>query len=349
MDERTKKSYKEYYEVLNPIERGAFEIVYKGKEKGKDELRAIKVIDLQKIKENLINELYTDTDLKEQIESSIKGFKAVYEIMKICSLNNENSVKCYEYFNNEDNFTIIMELCDADLSKVLRHRIDKYKKGFNSEEILEILNQLNNAFKVMKENKIIHRDLKLENILIKYKDKEHKKYIIKLSDYGCSKRLSSLTKNYLNSVNGTLLYMAPEILKGEEYNYKCDLWSIGIIIYKLYFGKFPYFGANENAIIKKIEELGNKILKETDNKELDNLIKNLLEKDSTKRLTWDQYFNHSFFRTKSNKINLIYECEEDGIWRIFGETFVENNKNNIELLINGIKSELVEKYELKKG
>ena len=50
MDERTKKSYKEYYEVLNPIERGAFEIVYKGKEKGKDELRAIKVIDLQQKK-----------------------------------------------------------------------------------------------------------------------------------------------------------------------------------------------------------------------------------------------------------------------------------------------------------
>ena len=267
--------------------------------------------------------------------------------MKICSLNNENSVKCYEYFNNKDNFIIIMELCDTNLSTVLTKRVEENGKGFNSEEILEILNQLNKAFKVMKENKIIHRDLKLENILIKYKDKEHKKYTIKLSDYGSSKRLSSLTKNYLNSVNGTLLYMAPEILKGGEYNYKCDLWSIGIIIYKLYFGKFPYFGANENAIINKIEELENKKLKETDNKELDNLIKNLLEKDSTKRLTWDQYFNHPFFEIKPrNKINLIYECEKDGIWRIFGEKFVENNKNNIKLVINGIKSELVEKYEL---
>ena len=201
--------------------------------------------------------------------------------------------------------------------------------------------QLNVMNILIIENKIIHRDLKLENILIKYKDKGHKKYIIKLSDYGCSKRLSSLTKNYLNSVNGTLLYMAPEILKGEEYNYKCDLWSIGIIIYKLYFGKFPYFGANENAIIKKIEELGNKKLKETDNKELDNLIRNLLEKDPSKRLTWDQYFNHSFFGTKQrNKINLIYESYYDRYENIFGEEFVENNKNNIELVINVIKSVL---------
>ena len=105
------------------------------------------------------------------------GFETEFKNMKICSLNNENSVKCYEYFNNEYNFTIIMELCDKNLSKVLAERIKKNGKGFNSEEILGILNQLNNVFKTMKENEIIHRDLKLENILIKYKDKEHKKNI----------------------------------------------------------------------------------------------------------------------------------------------------------------------------
>ena len=190
MAERAKNNYEEYYEDLKGIGNGAFGIVYKGKEKGKDELRAIKIINLQKIKENLMNEY--GTELKKQLELCIKGFMTEFENMKICicSLNNENSVKCYEYFNNKDNFIIIMELCDTNLSTVLTERIEENGKGFNSEEILEILNQLNNAFKVMKENKIIHRDLKLENILIKYKDKEHKKYIIKLSDYGCSKRFN---------------------------------------------------------------------------------------------------------------------------------------------------------------
>ena len=94
------------------------------------------------------------------------------------------------------------------------------------------MNQLNNAFKIMKENKIIHRDLKLENILIKYL--ENKKYIIKLADYGSSKRLNSLSKNYCNSNIGTLIYMAPEILNGQKYNYKCDLWSKGVILYIFY-------------------------------------------------------------------------------------------------------------------
>ena len=75
-----------------------------------------------------------------------------------------------------------------------------------------------------------------------------------------------------------------------------------------------------------------------------------MEKDPSKRISWDEYFNHPFFEIKPrNKINLIYECLKDGNENIFGKKFVENNKNNIELVINGIKSELVEKYELKKG
>ena len=347
MEERAKKNHEENYEMIKVIDYGAFGIVYKGKEREKDELRAIKVIDLQKITDNLINQ-YGDENLKEHLELCINGFKTEFENMKLCSESCENSVKCYEYFNNEDIFVIIMELCDTNLSKFLTQRKKKYGKGFNSGEILKIMKQLNNAFKVMKENNIIHRDLKLENILIKYIDKENERYIVKLSDYGCSKRLSSLSKNYLNSINGTLPYMAPEILKGEEYNYKCDLWSIGIIIYKLYFGVFPYNGNNEIAISENIEQLGKKRLIKTDNKDLDDLIINLLEIDSLKRLTWAQYLNHSFFQD-TNKIRLIYECEEDKKYNIFGKKFVENNKNNIELIINGNKSELIEKYKLNKG
>ena len=225
------------------------------------------------------------------------------------------------------------------------------------------MNQLNNTFKKMKENNIIHRDLKLENILIKYSDKGHKKYTIKLSGYGCSKRLKSLSMS-CNEYCGTFLYMAPEILKGEEYDFKCDLWSIGIIIYRLIFGKSPYPGENDRALINVINKYGNKIIK-IENKELEDLIKKLLEKEPSKRLDWDKYFNHPFFKYKNkNIIKLIYyidregEVEDefgnyidgrDGIFNIFGEKFVENNKNNIDLIINGIKEELVKGYKLKKG
>ena len=144
--------------------------------------------------------------------------------------------------------------------------------------------------------------------------------------------------------------MAPEILKRLEYNYKCDLWSIGIIIYKLIFCKSPFSGETETSLINNIENLGNKYLKKIGNKNLDDLIEKLLEKDKKNRLNWDEYLNHPFFNNDSkNNINLIYEIDYKGSVEIFGNDFVKNNKNNIKLIINGVKSEITEYYELRKG
>ena len=272
--------------------------------------------------------------------------------MKICSKNNINSVKCYEYFNTEKSFAIIMELCDLNLSQLILKRLNVKEKGngFSVEEIYEIMIQLNNTFKIMKDNNIIHRDLKPENILIKYIDNEKKKFIVKLSDYGCSKRLLSLSKS-CNTHSGTLAYMAPEILKGEKHNYKCDLWSIGIIIYRLINGQSPYLGKTETDLIKAIDKNGNQNIK-IENGVLNDLVKRLLEKEPTKRMDWDEYFCHPFFKAEDeNIINLIYyvEKDEEGEQNIFGEKFFKNNKSKIELVINGIKSELIGKYILKEG
>ena len=158
------------------------------------------------------------------------------------------------------------------------------------------MQQLNNTFKIMKNNNILHRDLKLENILIKYNDKEHKIFTIKLADYGSSKKSDSLSKIYFSSHVGTLYYMAPEILKGEKYNYKCDLWSLGIIIYKLFFGKSPYSGKTEKSLIKDIDKFGKSLIKKIENKELDDLIRDLLEVEQKKEVEVSfEFFNISSF------------------------------------------------------
>ena len=65
--------------------------------------------------------------------------------------------------------------------------------------------------------------------------------------------------------------MAPEILKGEEYNYKCDLWSLGIILYRLIYGNFPYIGEIEKAVINHIDKFGKKVINKIDNKELNDI------------------------------------------------------------------------------
>jgi serine/threonine protein kinase len=153
------------------------------------------------------------------------------ENMKICE--NKYSVKFYESFENENILAVVMELCDNNLSNILR----KKKEGFNIKEIYEIMYQLNKTFKIMRENRIVHRDIKLDNILIKYEKNNILNFICKLTDYGISKKLNDFTicKTYA----GTAITMAPEILKNEgvnkEYDEKCDLWSIGVIIYELYF------------------------------------------------------------------------------------------------------------------
>ena len=78
-----------------------------------------------------------------------------------------------------------------------------------------------------------HRDLKPENILIKYTDNNKNNFDIKLTDFGFS-------TDEIHSSKGTRIYMAPEI-ETYEYNNKCDLWSLGVILYKLYTNNYIFF------------------------------------------------------------------------------------------------------------
>ena len=248
-------------------------------------MRAIKFIDKEEIKNSLID-INNSTDIEEEFNEFQNKLLNEIKLMEICE--NNNSIKYYEYYNTKKNFIIIMELCDACLQSLLNER----KNGFNKEEILEVLNQLNNTFKIMKDNKIIHRDIKLANILIKYEDK---KKVFKLTDYGISKQLISVSKCYTHSF-GTPLTMAPEVLNEEDYNYKCDLWSLGVIIYQLFFKEYPFKGGNEIALLKNINIIiNNDGLRKSNDSKLDNLIRHLLIKDPDKRYTWEEYFNDKFF------------------------------------------------------
>jgi serine/threonine protein kinase len=109
--------------------------------------------------------------------------------------------------------------------------------------------------------------------------------------------------------------MAPEILEGEEnYNYKCDLWSVGIIIYRLIFKDAPYKGETDRALLQQINKFGTNKLKKTNDKELDDLIIKLLKKDPAKRLDWDGYLNHPFF----NKSEFLQKIEMRKIVPLIG-------------------------------
>ena len=92
--------------------------------------------------------------------------------------------------------------------------------------------------------------------------------------------------------------MAPELLKRNNYNEKCHLWSLGTLIYVLSFRKNPFAGDNILEVLEKINK--EKKLEETNDEDLNDLIKKLLVEDPIKRLNWNEYFNHQFFKRSNN-------------------------------------------------
>ena len=142
---------KEKYDLLEKISEDTFGKLYKAKVKNTGELRAIKILDKYRMID-YGDDFYQDILLKS------------FYNMTICGLHNINSVKLYEYCITEREIVIVTELMDETLGKFLRKR----NQGLNPEEILGILTQLNNTFKIMNNNLIVHRDLKLDNIFIKY-------------------------------------------------------------------------------------------------------------------------------------------------------------------------------------
>ena len=271
---------REYLKNINNLKVlgvGQFGSVYKLEYQGQE--YAVKKILKEKIDYN------KDIDLRDYLK---KALKREIDILKRMS-QYENSVKFYYYFEEEKEYILILEFCDTDLNKLLT------KKGrFSSTEILSIMEGLNKPFKYMHSNGILHRDIKPDNIMIKYIDSSETKFIPKIADYGISRELDS---GKASTILGTPRYMSPETLLGEEeYTDKSDLFSIGVMIYNLYFGSFP-FPMPKN--IKEVKQFySGKKKEDCEDKLLDDLINKLLTFEADKRISWDEYFEHPFFNNK---------------------------------------------------
>ena len=154
-----------------------------------------------------------------------------------------------------------------------------YQNTLNDQQqINERYEQLNKNLKKLNERDLIHKDIKPDNILIKYKNGNKNKFDTKLIDYGLSKELS---KKYDYEIAGDKNYRAPES-KINKINIKSDLWSIGIMMYQMYFNQFPF--ENNKLYIKK-----------SGNIEFDDLISKLIVIDYHKRIEWKDYYEHDFF------------------------------------------------------
>ena len=273
--------------ILETIKDSNITCVKKGKYK--ETFVALKYIKKEQLKEDIKRSKFLFEVSEEEFKKEKNKFERELEMMKKCYC--DNSVEIYGHFDLEKYFIIVMELCDNNLFKELT----KTKNGFTPKKIKEILLQLNNVFKLMNKNNIAHRDIKLHNILVKYLNKEKTEFKVLLSDYGVSNQLNSMTQEFTTHA-GTRLTMAPEILEGKEYNTKCDLWSLGVIIYQLCTKKFPFEGEFDNVILMKINKDRQKVLDDIKDQKLKDLLSKLLVKDPKKRISWEEYFNLKFFK-----------------------------------------------------
>ena len=213
--------------------------------------------------------------------------------MKEC----ENSCKYYVDFKDNDYYYIIMEKCDGDLTDFFK----RYNNGLPEYLIKKILIQLNKAFKMMNDKNIIHRDLKPNNIFIKYNSEDTNDFTLKIGDYGLSREYDG--KNFSTNA-GTPIFMAPEQTKSNYDPSKCDLWAIGVIIYMLKFVSVPYsdfYGGRIPNMLKFVsvpytDFYGGRIPKKFDDYNLNDLVNKLIVVDPTKRISWQYYFNHPYFK-----------------------------------------------------
>ena len=263
MEEKEREFWDDTYKRENKIAQKEFQAIYRAKE-------VKEPFDMVTIKEYTIKE----GSNQQKIENLFNREITLLEDLR--SLNCPNFVK---YTSNrkdiseerEDNYYfIVREYCFSNLEEFIEMNDGKLEVGL----IQLIMKQLNNAFKILRDKKIIHRNIKPSNILICYKENDY--YDVKLS---------GLNYYIKEGENINILKDIPELTKLDfhpnEFNNpkeKYDLYSIGAIISFMYFGSL---NNNNTSSIKdeKLKDLVEKCLKNENN-----------------RISWNEYFNHPFFK-----------------------------------------------------
>ena len=279
------------YKILKRLGDGSYGTVYSVVNNQTGIYAAMKKI--EKLKENEIDDL----EIKNEIN-----------ILK--KLDHPNIVKIYEFYDTLSDFYIVTEYCK-------KGELYGYIKNYYSENQLAVLfYQVFSGLSYLHENHILHRDLKLENIMISEIEEDintkEKYFWIKIIDFGTAK-IFKKNKNE-KAVVGSSYYIAPEVLK-QKYNEKCDTWSVGVILYMLICGRAPFDGKNDDEIIEsiKIGEYNNKHPKLLSrSKEVQDLVSCLLERKINKRLSAFDALNHPFF-TKFNSRALFCNFNEKEI------------------------------------
>ena len=235
------------------------------------------------------------------------------EIGILKEVNHPNIVKLEEVKETNNSYYLVFELCNGGgLSDCLEKYQQRYKKPFSEEMVQYLMRQIVSALEYLHKNHILHRDLKLDNILVNFDTDEDKNTLnmlkakVKLIDFGFARKLQPGELAF--STLGSPINMDPIILKKlnkidnyKEYGYdeKADIWSLGTLCYEMLIGKSTFDSENMNELVDKVEK-GNYYLPTNISKEAVSFLNGMLQYDMKRRLSAYQLLNHHFL-TKNFK------------------------------------------------
>ena len=278
------------YQFKKIIGKGRLSTVWLVYKKNEDKYYAAKVLDKKKSSNDLVKYFYN-------------------EISIMSSLNHKNIVSYEGNREISSSYVLIMEYCSGNsLLSCLKRHIKMYKRPLTEVIIQQIMGQIVNGLKYLHENNIIHRDLKTENIFVKFYNLENYNKVnldkthIKIGDFGFS-----IKNEKFSSIAGTPIYMDPRILKkynertnkenSEVFDKSCDIWSLGVICFEMITGRRVFNGNDISELYQNIEN-GDYELPINLSEEIVSFINGMLQYDPKKRLTIEQLAAHDFLNKK---------------------------------------------------
>ncbi|XP_077596333.1 serine/threonine-protein kinase 36 [Stigmatopora nigra] len=250
------------YHTLELVGEGSFGRVHKGMVKFTGKVVALKFIPK------------TGRSKKE-----LQSLKKEIDIMS--NLQHPNIVKLFDSFETETEVVVVTEYAEGQLFQIIED-----DGSLPEYQVCEIACQLVSALYYLHSRRILHRDMKPQNILF------DKNGVVKLCDFGFA-RAMSISTMVLTSIKGTPLYMSPELVAEKPYDHNADLWSLGCILYELHTGVPPFY---TNSIFQLVQLIVKDPIKwpDTMSSTCMSFLKGLLTKDPQKRLTWPDLLHHPF-------------------------------------------------------
>ena len=276
------------------------------------------------------SQLYATKKIPKSMADAPKTKKYFHnEISLLSKIKHKHIMKLIEVKQSKDNYYLVCELCNGgSLNELLDKYRKMYRRPFTEEIVQYLMRQIVDAIKYLHGDHIIHRDLKLDNILMNYENEQDKENMnilgaqVKIIDFGFATVLNP-KQNLAFSTLGSPINMDPGILKkftGNDtkgYDESVDIWSLGTLCYEMLIGKPTFEASTMKELQYKIEK-GEYTLPTTLSKEAVSFLNAMLQYDPKCRLNAEELSRHHFLTrdikdfTKININEVQDKLTEDG-------------------------------------